>query len=74
MTDDLGREPISSIARASGCRHLTRLLTPIPGSGSTKLRCKAANRQLYNDLERAARELAQWIVQDLPEYDKACEN
>jgi uncharacterized membrane protein YfcA len=30
MTDDLGREPISAIARASGCRHPTRLLTPIP--------------------------------------------
>jgi hypothetical protein len=31
MTDDLGREPISGIARASGCRHATRLLTPIRG-------------------------------------------
>src|ERR1700757_5269377 len=37
MTDDLGREPISGIAGASGSRHPTRLLTPIrrrkcPGS------------------------------------------
>jgi hypothetical protein len=31
---------------------------------------KAANRQLYDELDRAAGELAQGIVQDLPEYDK----
>jgi hypothetical protein len=29
VADDLGREPIPSVAGASGCRHLTRLLTPV---------------------------------------------
>jgi hypothetical protein len=29
MADDLGREPIPGVARASGCPHPTRLLTPI---------------------------------------------
>src|SRR5215472_16089570 len=29
ITDDLGREAISGIAGSSGCRHPTRLLTPI---------------------------------------------
>src|SRR5215471_12407604 len=40
MSDDLGREAISGIAGSSGCRHSTRLLTPIPRRkwpGSTKL-------------------------------------
>src|SRR5438067_13935052 len=29
MADDLGREPIPSVAGASGCPHPSRLLTPI---------------------------------------------
>ena len=29
VADDLGREPIPSVAGASGCRHPTRLLTPV---------------------------------------------
>src|ERR1700747_95027 len=29
MTDDLGRDTISGVARASGCLHPIRLLTPI---------------------------------------------
>ena len=32
---------------------------------------KVPNRRLYDELNRAAGELAQAIVQDLPEYEKA---
>jgi hypothetical protein len=34
-------------------------------------KAKAANTQLYDELDRATGKLAQGIVQDLPEYEKA---